>query len=147
MELFFVAMIGVLYGAGLYLLLRRSIVKMLVGLILLGNGANLLIFLAGSLVRGRPPLVPEGRTTVSLPSADPLPQALILTAIVISFGVLVFAVALVYRTYRALRTDDLDDLTATDRLGEVPAPAHRPITADEEDGLVRGEEERAWVSS
>jgi multicomponent Na+:H+ antiporter subunit C len=147
MELFFVAMIGVLYGAGLYLLLRRSIVKMLVGLILLGNGANLLIFLSGGLVRGRPPLVPEGRTTVSLPSADPLPQALILTAIVISFGVLVFAVALVYRTYRALRTDDLDDLTATDRLGEVPAPAHRPITADEEDGLVRGEEERAWVSS
>lgn len=147
MELFFVAMIGVLYGAGLYLLLRRSIVKMLVGLILLGNGANLLIFLAGGLVRGRPPLVPEGRTSVSLPSADPLPQALILTAIVISFGVLVFAVALVYRTYRALRTDDLDDLTATDRLGEVPAPAHRPITVDEEDGLVRGEEERAWVSS
>ncbi|MDW7982575.1 MAG: Na+/H+ antiporter subunit C [Thermomicrobium sp.] len=127
MELLFAVMVGTLYGCALYLLLRRSIVKLAVGLILLGNGANLLIFSASGIVRGRPPLVPEGATSVPTPYADPLPQALILTAIVISFGVLVFAVALIYRTYRALSTDDLDDLTATDRLGEVPEAAHRPV--------------------
>lgn len=127
MELLFALMVGTLYGCSLYLLLRRSIVKLAVGLILLGNGANLLIFSAGGLIRGRPPLVPEGATTVPAPYADPLPQALILTAIVISFGVLVFAVALIYRTYRALSTDDLDDLTTTDRLGEVTEATHRPL--------------------
>uniref|UniRef100_A0A7C5VWG2 Na+/H+ antiporter subunit C n=1 Tax=Thermomicrobium roseum TaxID=500 RepID=A0A7C5VWG2_THERO len=127
MEFLFAIMIGTLYGCSLYLLLRRSIVKLAIGLILLGNGANLLIFSAGGLVRGRPPLVPEDATSVPVPYADPLPQALILTAIVISFGVLVFAVALIYRTYRALATDDLDDLTATDRLGEVPEAAHQPV--------------------
>ncbi len=127
MELLFALMVGLLYGCGLYLLLRRSIVKVVVGLILLGNGTNLLIFTAGGLVRGRPPLVPSDATSVPPPYADPLPQALILTAIVISFGVLVFAVALVYRTYRALGTDDLDALTTTDRLGEVPEAAHAPM--------------------
>jgi multicomponent Na+:H+ antiporter subunit C len=147
MELFFALMIGVLYGSGLYLLLRRSIVKMLVGLILLGNGANLLIFLGGGLLSGRPPLIPEGQTSVPEPSADPLPQALILTAIVISFGVLVFTVALVYRTYRALRTDDLDDLTTTDRLGEVPEAAHRPVAVEAAERAARSEEEQAWVPS
>ncbi|MCX7622667.1 MAG: Na+/H+ antiporter subunit C [Thermomicrobium sp.] len=127
MELLFAIMVGTLYGCALYLLLRRSIVKLAIGLILLGNGANLLLFSSGGLVRGRPPLVPPDGTVVVPPAADPLPQALILTAIVISFGVLVFAVALIYRTHRALRTDDLDDLVATDRLGEVSEAAHRPI--------------------
>lgn len=127
MEVLFALMIGTLYGCALYLLLRRSIVKLAVGLILIGNGANLLIFSAGGLVRGRPPLVPEGTSAVAAPYADPLPQALILTAIVISFGVLVFAVALIYQTYRALATDDLDDLTTTDRLGEVSESAHQPV--------------------
>ncbi len=127
MELLFAAMIGTLYGCALYLLLRRSIVKLAIGLTLLGNGANLLVFSSGDLLRGRPPLVPPEGTTVPLPAADPLPQALILTAIVISFGVLVFTVALIYRTYQALRTDDLDDLTSTDRLGEVTEAAHRPV--------------------
>lgn len=127
MEVLFALMIGTLYGCALYLLLRRSIVKLAVGLILIGNGANLLIFSSGGLVRGRPPLVPEGASAVAAPYADPLPQALILTAIVISFGVLVFAVALIYQTYRALATDDLDDLTTTDRLGEVSESAHQPV--------------------
>ncbi len=127
MEVLFAIMVGTLYGCALYLLLRRSIVKLTVGLILIGNGANLLLFSAGGLVRGRPPLVLEGTSTVPAPYADPLPQALILTAIVISFGVLVFAVALIYQTYRALATDDLDDLTTTDRLGEVSETAHQPV--------------------
>jgi hypothetical protein len=70
------------------MMLRRSIVKLMIGLMLLSNAANLLIFTAAGLTRGVPPLVPEGLTRPDGLSADPLPQALVLTAIVISFGVL-----------------------------------------------------------
>jgi multicomponent Na+:H+ antiporter subunit C len=107
--------VGVLYGAGSYLILRRSIVKLIIGLALLGNAANLLIFTAGGLTRGSAPLVPLGQTRPLGPIADPLPQALILTAIVIGFGVLAFAMVLVYRTYQTTGTDDMDKITSTDR--------------------------------
>jgi multicomponent Na+:H+ antiporter subunit C len=106
--------VGALYGAGFYLMLRRSIVKLIIGLALLSNAANLLIFTAGGLTRGRAPLVPEGGLQPLEPSADPLPQALILTAIVIGFGVLAFAIVLAYRAYQTVGTDDLDNLRATD---------------------------------
>jgi multicomponent Na+:H+ antiporter subunit C len=106
--------VGGLYSAGFYLMLRRSIVKLLIGLALLSNAANLLIFTAGGLTRGRAPLVPEGDLRLVEPFADPLPQALILTAIVIGFGVLAFAMVLAYRAYQTVGTDDLDNLRATD---------------------------------
>lgn len=106
--------IGGLYASGIYLMLRRSVVKLIIGLALLSNGANLLIFTVGRLVRGRPPIVPEGETTAVALFADPLPQALILTAIVISFGVLAFALVLVHRAYQTVGTDDLDEMKATD---------------------------------
>lgn len=107
--------VGGLYAAGLYMMMRRSIVKLLIGLALLSHAANLLIFSAGGLRRGVPPLVEEGAVLPPPTAADPLPQALILTAIVISFGVLAFAIVLVSRVHQSLRTDDLDDLTSTDR--------------------------------
>jgi multicomponent Na+:H+ antiporter subunit C len=66
------------------------------------------------MTRGQPPLVPPGGSAPPLPHADPTPQALILTAIVIGFGVLAFALVLVYRTYRTVGTDDLDELRRTD---------------------------------
>ena len=110
MELYLALVIGALYAMGFYLLLRRSLVRLLFGIMLLGNAANLLIFAASGLVPGRPPLIPDGATTVAGPVADPLPQALILTAIVIGFGVLAFAIVLVRRAYRLLGTDDLDAL-------------------------------------
>jgi multicomponent Na+:H+ antiporter subunit C len=107
--------VGGLYAAALYLLLRRSLVKLLIGLSLLGNAANLLIFTASRLTRGRAPLVPEGAVAPPPPFADPVPQALILTAIVIGFAVLAFALALFRAAYRTVATDDLDDMTSTDR--------------------------------
>jgi Multisubunit Na+/H+ antiporter, MnhC subunit len=107
--------IGGLYAAGIYLILRRSIVKLALGLSLLGNAANLLIFTAGRLTRGNPPLVAEGHTALAYPYADPLPQALILTAIVIGFGVMAFALVLIHRAYQTVGSDDLDDLKSTDR--------------------------------
>ena len=114
MQFWMAIAIGGLYAAGLYMMMRRSIVKLIIGLSLLSHAANLLIFTAGGLTRGRPPLVPEGAMTPAAPFADPLPQALVLTAIVISFGVLAFALVLVHRTHQSIGTDDLDDMKTTD---------------------------------
>lgn len=114
MEVLLAFLIGGLYAAGLYLMLGRSIGKLIVGLVLLSQAANLLIFTAGGLTRAHPPIVPEGALQPQLPFADPIPQALILTAIVIGFGVLAFALVLVDRTFQTVGTHDIDDMKATD---------------------------------
>jgi multicomponent Na+:H+ antiporter subunit C len=106
--------VGGLFATGLYLMLRRSIVKLIFGLVLLAHGANLLIFTAAGLVRARPPLIPEGELVVGTEFADPVPQALILTAIVISFAVIAFAAVLAKRVYRSVGSGDVDELKATD---------------------------------
>lgn len=108
-------LVGVLVATGLYMMMRRSSIKLLIGLALLSHGANLLVFTAGGVIRGGAPLIPEGQTLPPAPYADPLPQAMVLTAIVISFGLLAFAIALVLRTYHETATDDLDDLTTTEQ--------------------------------
>lgn len=106
--------IGALYAAGLYLVMRRSVVKLVLGLALLGHAANLLIFTVGRLSRAAAPIVPAGAERLVPPHADPVPQALILTAIVIGFGVQAFALVLVERARRETGTDDLDALRSTD---------------------------------
>jgi multicomponent Na+:H+ antiporter subunit C len=116
MEILLAITIGVLYAAGIFMVLRRSLVRLIIGLILLGNGANLLIFLLGRIAKGKPPLIPEDANFIAEVYADPIPQALILTAIVISFGLQAFAIVLVKRTYRVVKTDDLDQMITTDEL-------------------------------
>ncbi|MEF3273154.1 MAG: NADH-quinone oxidoreductase subunit K [Chloroflexus sp.] len=108
--------IGSLFAGATYLVLRRSVVKLILGLIMLSHGVNLLIFTMGDGVRrGAPPLVdPQGQPPAG--AADPLVQALILTAIVISFGFTAFVLALAYRSNQAVGSDDLDDLSTTDQL-------------------------------
>jgi multicomponent Na+:H+ antiporter subunit C len=106
--------VGVLYATGVYMMLRRSVVKLLIGIALLSHAANLLVFSAAGVERGRPPIVDAGGGSLER-TADPLPQALVLTAIVIGFGVLAFAVALVHRAHQETGTDDVDRL-------EAPAP-------------------------
>ncbi len=111
MEIILAFVIGGLYAAAVYMLLRRSLVKLLIGLSLLSHATNLLIFTAGGLTRGRPPIIISGNSALaSTPMADPLPQALILTAIVISFGVTAFALVLTYRAYRVTGSDDVDQV-------------------------------------
>ena len=105
---------GVLVAGGFYLMMRRSMIKLVIGLSLLGHAANLAIFSAGDLRRGQSPLIPDDATTLAEGYADPLPQALILTAIVISFGLQAFAIALIVRTYIATGTDDVDELKTTE---------------------------------
>jgi len=116
MESVFAIVVGGLYATGIYLMVRRSIVKTIFGLALLGNGANLLIFTVGRLTAGRPPYVPKGALEALQPVADPLPQALILTAIVIGFGVQAFALVLIKWVYQTVGSDDLDEMTTTDTL-------------------------------
>ncbi len=115
MELILSILVGVLFATALYTMLRRSIVRLAIGLTLLGHAANLLIFTVSGVSREGPPIVPEGRVAPLIGSSDPVPQALILTAIVISFGVLAFLLVLVKRVYQTVGTDDSDEMTSTER--------------------------------
>lgn len=105
---------GVLFAAGIYMILRRSLVKILVGLLLLSYAVNLLLFNSADLVPARPPLIPVGDFQPPEIYADPVPQALILTAIVIGFGLTAFAVVLMRQVYTVLGTDDLYQMHCTD---------------------------------
>jgi len=98
--LIFALVVGVLFATGTYLILRRSPIRLILGLALLSHGVNLLLFSSGGLGRGMPPIIPDKENvdpTIIDRIVDPLPQALILTAIVISFGVTAFTVVLVNR--------------------------------------------------
>jgi multicomponent Na+:H+ antiporter subunit C len=108
MTLLVACAVGVVYGVSILLLLRGSLWQLLLGLALLSHGAHLLIFASGGLVAGAPPLVPEGALAPVAGSADPLPQALILTAIVIAFAVFAFALVLGLFASEAGKTDDLE---------------------------------------
>lgn len=116
MHLILAIVVGILYACGLYLMMRRSMLKLIIGLGLLGHAANLLIFTAGRVVAGAVPAIPEGAMTPDGPIADPVPQALILTAIVIGFGVQAFAILLVRRLAERSKTDDVGALTTTEQL-------------------------------
>ncbi|MEM7112925.1 MAG: Na+/H+ antiporter subunit C [Chloroflexota bacterium] len=115
MEILLAIIVGVLYAAAIYMMMSRSIVKLILGLALLGHASNLLIFSMGDLVRGRPPLISDGADVPVPPFADPLPQALILTAIVIGLGAVAFAIVLVRSVYQQVSTDDIDQLRSSER--------------------------------
>ncbi|MBO0903290.1 Na+/H+ antiporter subunit C [Jiella sonneratiae] len=100
--------VGCLFAVALYLILSKHIIRMLLGVVLLSNAVNILIFTAGRVASVAPPLVPEGAGAPLSAVANPLPQALILTAIVISFSFFAFLLVLAYRAYQDLGTDDTD---------------------------------------
>ena len=116
MEVILALLIGALYAAGLYMVMRRSLAKLIIGLALLGHAANLLIFTIGRLTHNLPPIIPAGAEQMTGSFSDPLPQALVLTAIVIGFGVQAFALVLLKRVYQSVGTDDLQQIRATDLL-------------------------------
>jgi len=124
MEIAFAALVGVFLAVAVFLLLSRTLIRMLLGLAVLGNAVNLLIFTAGRLTRAVPPIVPEGATVPSAPFANPLPQALILTAIVIGFAMFAFLLVLAWRACQALETDD----TGAMRLAEPEGGPHPPLS-------------------
>lgn len=109
MEILMSITVGVLFMVATYLMLSRSIFRIVMGLVIISHGAHLLILTMGGLQNGMPPLLGQEAASYT----DPLPQALILTAIVISFGLTAFVLVLAYRTYDAHKTDDLDQLRGT----------------------------------
>jgi multicomponent Na+:H+ antiporter subunit C len=115
------ALSGVFFTAAIYLLLSRALIRMLLGLALLGNAVNLLIFVAGRLTRVAPPIAAEG-TTAPLLGANPLPQALILTAIVIGFAMFSFLLVLAYRAYQTLEADNTDKMRVAEPRGGPNPP-------------------------
>jgi multicomponent Na+:H+ antiporter subunit C len=106
MELLLAVVAGVLYASGLYLMLRRRLAQLIIGISLLSNGSNILILSAAGVTRAQPPLMSAGVTAEQV--ADPVPQSLILTAIVIGFGVLAFSLVLAHRVHQSAASDDID---------------------------------------
>ena len=106
---------GALLSVGLYMLLRRNVVRVFLGLAVLSNAINLLLLGAGGSSATAPPLIAEGATAPSGAVANALPQALVLTAIVIGFGLMSFALVLARRAYEQLGTADGDEMTEGDR--------------------------------
>ena len=102
------ALVGVMVAASVYLILDRNLIRFIFGLILAGNAINLLIFTVGRLDSQHPPLIPDPATAAPGPFANALPQALILTAIVIGFALLSFIFVLFYRAYQELGTVDTE---------------------------------------
>lgn len=121
METLLAFVVGGLFAASIFMLLRKDLIRITIGLILLGNAVNLLIFTIGRLTRSRPPLIGPDAVAGEVGIANPLPQALILTAIVIGFGILAFTLALIYRSYKEMNTINVDEL----RLAEPLYPGEK----------------------
>lgn len=116
MSVLYAFVAAALFGCGLYMILSRNIVRLLLGLSLLATAVNLIIFQAGRIRSAQPPLIPEGAERLG-DSADPLPQALILTAIVIGFALTVMFAALALRAYRGHGTLASDEIHSAEQLG------------------------------
>ncbi|WP_141693379.1 Na(+)/H(+) antiporter subunit C [Curtobacterium sp. UCD-KPL2560] len=111
---------AVLFSCGVYLLLERSLTRMLLGFLLLGNSINLLLLIMSG-AAGRPPI---GKTAEGI--TDPLPQAFALTAIVITFAVSAFLLALIHRSWKLSRADEVE-------VDEADAAIGRSRSADHDD--------------
>lgn len=131
----FLLVIGVLLSTGVYLLIERSITRMLLGLLLFGNGINLLILTSGG-SDGAPPIV--GRESIHESIADPLAQAMILTAIVITMGIAGFVLALAYRSFTITTADLVENDPEDTRVSRRRSPAEAP-DRDRSDDPVTGE--------
>lgn len=112
--------VGILVAAGVYLLLQRGLIRVIIGFVLLGHAANVLLVAAGGMRLRAAPLLGGGRDPEDM--ADPLPQAFVLTAIVITFGITVYLLAIAH----AGGEDDPDDSTAVPDAPDRPEPAEPP---------------------
>ncbi|WP_099865142.1 Na+/H+ antiporter subunit C [Pararhizobium haloflavum] len=106
MEPILAVFVGALFTVAIYLMMSRHTIRILMGVMIFGNAVNLLIFTAGRLTRDVPPIIPAALDVPEIATANPLPQALILTAIVISFSFFAFLLVLGFRAYQELDTDD-----------------------------------------
>ncbi len=124
MEPVMAVLVGVMVAGSVYLILGRNLIRFIFGLVLASNAVNLLLFTGGRLAEPSPPLIPEGALTPAGPVANALPQALMLTAIVIGFALLVFIFVLFYRAYQEIGTVDTEFMRLAEPVDDVtPAPA------------------------
>lgn len=110
MEFIICILAGILFATGIYNLLQKQLLRIAIGTGLVSHAAHLFILTMGKLKRGQPPVIEEGVTQYT----DPLPHALILTSIVISFGVTSVVLVLAYRTIKENQTDNMDQLRGTE---------------------------------
>ena len=122
MEPIVALLVGLFIAVAAYLMLSRALVRVLLGVVVLGNAVNLLIFVSGRLTSATPPIVPAGETTPVGYFANPLPQALILTAIVIGFAMFAFLIVLAFRAYQEMDADDTDQMRLAESRGEPKPP-------------------------
>ena len=109
-----ILLVGVFFAVAIYLFLSKHIIRILLGAAILSNAVNLLIFTSGRLTREVPPILGTNGAAEGALTANPLPQALILTAIVIAFSFFAFLLVLAYRAYQELETDDTDEMRAAE---------------------------------
>ncbi len=126
METVLAMLCGAMVAASVFLMLGRNLVRFIFGLVLASNAINLLIFASGRLESSHPPLVPADAAAPGAAIANSLPQALILTAIVIGFSLLVFIFILFFRAYQTLGTVDTEAMTDAEPM------VVRKRSADEE---------------
>ncbi|MCM3766001.1 Na(+)/H(+) antiporter subunit C [Neobacillus niacini] len=110
METLMSILVGILFAIGIYLILTKTLLRIILGTSILGHGVNLLIITMGGLKKGGPPLL----GIEDLTYADSLPQALLLTAIVINFATTALLLVLSYRAYKVLGTDDTEQMRGTE---------------------------------
>jgi multicomponent Na+:H+ antiporter subunit C len=111
--------IGALFAAGVYLMLSRNLIRVILGFLLAGHSINLLLLSTGE--PGAPPIL--GEPTQGEALADPIPQALILTSIVIGLAVSTFLFAMAYRSYIVTRHPEIDDVPEPDEFADAEAGA------------------------
>jgi multicomponent Na+:H+ antiporter subunit C len=122
METVLALLTGFMVAGSVYMMLSKCLVRFIFGLVLASNAVNLLIFAAGRPDTAHPPLIPGGLSQPATVMANSLPQALILTAIVIGFAILVFVFILFFRAYETLGTINTEFMNAAEDLSAEPSP-------------------------
>ena len=120
MEILLSLLVGVLMSVSVWLMLSRNLVKFLFGLVLISNVANLIIFKVGGLTIGAPALITD---TGGVEYANSLPQALVLTAIVIGFGLVSFTLVLALKAYQAIGTVDVEEMNLAEKQQDAEGQA------------------------
>jgi multicomponent Na+:H+ antiporter subunit C len=122
MEAAFSVLVGLYFAVGIYLILSRHVIRIVLGIAIFGNAVNLLIFTSGRIMRENAPIIPGHLDLLPGPAANPLPQALILTAIVISFSFFVFVLVLAYRAYQETGVDDTVEMRISEPRDDALPP-------------------------
>lgn len=145
MSLLLVVLIGVLFGTGVYSMLNRTLTRIIIGIALIGNGTNLLLVVAGSRP-GRPPIVGEVHDVLA-EATDAIPQALVLTAIVIGFALQAFLLALAWKSWTFDGNDEVEDDIEDRRLAAERRLAIRIEEAERGAERARSDAEQAAAPS